>query len=43
MNKKLRNSLIALAIVAFIGLIIYLAINFMGFWNMWHQPLIKLW
>lgn len=42
-NKARRNSLIALAICIGIGVIVYLAINFLKFWGVWNNPIIKIW
>jgi len=41
-NKALRNTLIALAICIGIGLVIYLAINFLGFWGIWNESFINI-
>lgn len=43
MNKKLRNTLIALVVIIVIGLVVYFGINFLKFWGVWNNSIIKLW
>jgi len=43
MNKKLRNLLIALAVIIGIGLVIKFGFAVYSFWGVWHQPVFKLW
>jgi len=42
MNKKLRNTLIALAVIIFVGLVVWKVIEYFNWWNLWTEPLIKL-
>jgi len=42
MNNKLRNALIALAILIGIGFLGWIAYGIFTFWDIWHEGFIKL-